>query len=122
MEDLVAAWWRFQELQSGTRIERKALSDGEPADVCLGWDRARDLIDAGGPGAVEFVRRLITAAPDDAGIGLVGAGPMEDLLYAHGPELAPTVEALARRELSIARALASVWGSGLAAEVLERLG
>jgi hypothetical protein len=32
-EVVVSGWWRFQQLHSGTREERKQLEIGEPADV-----------------------------------------------------------------------------------------
>jgi len=54
--------------------------------------------------------RLIQQAPDDAALAYVAAGPLEDILAAHGPAFIERVEDLARKDARFLFALASVWG------------
>ena len=54
--------------------------------------------------------RLIEQAPDDAALSYVAAGPLEDLLAAHGPSFIERVEAAAREHPRVMRALSGVWG------------
>lgn len=84
---VVSGWWRFQQLHSGTRDERKQLEIGEPADAWAAWDAVSDQIQAGGPRALELVVALIEAAPDSQGVANVAARPFEDLVHAHGDDL-----------------------------------
>jgi len=57
----------------------------------------------------EFIKTLVTAAPNDDALGSIGAGPLEDLLYCNSEEFIDRVEREAavnekfRLSLSIAR-------------------
>lgn len=105
---VVAGWWEYQRLLRGNRAERTRL------EVPLSWpsaaaDAVSDSVDAGGDAALDLVAALIRAAPDSEGLGLVGAGPLENLVHAHGSALVDGIETLARREPGFAEALAAVW-------------
>lgn len=121
--DLVAGWWAYQRLAQGGREDRKRLALGEPLDVCSDWEAARERIDAGGMDAVEIVVALVDAAPDAAGVALVGAGPLEDLVHEHGGALVAEIERLAGQHAGFRQALRSVWLSpgALDPEVAQRL-
>jgi hypothetical protein len=68
-----------------------------------------DQIQAGGPDALELVVALIEAAPDSQGVANVAAGPLEDLVHAHGDDLVEQIETLARQLPPFAVALHGVW-------------
>ena len=106
--DLVSAWWAYQRLAQGSREDRKRLSLGEPAEVCAGWEGARDRIDTGGMDALQLVVALVEAAPDAACVALVGAGPLEDVVHEHGAALVTEIERLARQHAGFSQALRSV--------------
>ena len=107
--DLVGGWWEYQRLLHGTREERHALEFGHPAPVCASWNEVHTRINGGGIGALELVAALVGEAHDDAGLMLVGAGPLEDLVHKHGSVLAGEIERLANQDPSFERALGGVW-------------
>lgn len=119
---MLANWWEHHRLMSGTREERAALNHGEPAEVQAAWDAVDELVDAGGPDAVDMLAALIDLGPDDAAT-FVGAGPLEDLLHAHGDDLVDEIEARARQSASFAKALSTVWleHGSVGAETEKRL-
>jgi hypothetical protein len=121
--DLAGVWWAYQRLAQGSRENRKRLSLGEPAEICAGWEGAGDRINAGGIDALELVVALVDAAPDRAGLALVGTGPLEDLVHEHGVALVTEIEGLARQHAGFSQALRSVWLSAgaLDPEVARRL-
>ena len=124
MRDVVVrGWWRFQQLHSGTREERKQLEIGEPADVWEAWDAVLDQIQTGGSDALDLVVALIEAAPDSQGVANVAAGPLEDLVHAHGDDLVEQLETLARQSPVFATALHGVWLSdgAVSSSTKERL-
>lgn len=107
-------------MATGTRVERKRWSLGEPSAVFAGYEAARERIDQGGVRALDFVMALLQSSPDDSGGAQVGAGPLEDLITEHGNELSLQIEELARRSSPFRRALASVWlDSGTLAPAAE---
>jgi hypothetical protein len=53
---------------------------------------------------------LIEQAPDDAALSYVAAGPLEDILAAHGPAFIERVEDKARKDSRFLLALCGVWG------------
>lgn len=57
-----------------------------------------------------LVERLnSTTEPDPDLIGEIGAGELENLVRAHGEQLWPEIERIARSDIRFRRALASVW-------------
>ncbi|MFC1432486.1 DUF6869 domain-containing protein [Streptacidiphilus sp. N1-3] len=110
-EGLACSWWEGTRLASGTREERTAWNLGEPADVDAGYEATVERIDQGDEGSLELVMTLLRSAPDDFGVVLVGAGPLEDLVKEHGNGLSLQIEQLARQCPLFTRALSSVWMS-----------
>lgn len=105
---LTAEWWEYQRLASGSRVERKALEAGEPADAVKAVDIVDERVTRGGSAALSTVASLVRAAVSVDDLCLVGAGPLEDLLFEHGVELAHSVDDLARRDPAFAAALRCV--------------
>jgi hypothetical protein len=60
-------------------------------------------------GALEIVGQLIEAAPNDAALAYVAAGPLETLLTFHGEQLIRDVEESAAKNGRFCRALSGVW-------------
>lgn len=116
LDELAARWWEYNRLSSGNRSQRKALSLGEPAEVCAAADIVRERIDSGGIEAIWLIVALIDSASDAVGVALVGAGPLEDLVHEHGNSLIDDLDRLARQNPLFSQAMASVW---LSAGVLD---
>lgn len=122
--DVVPAWWKYQRLASGGRPERKALELGEPADAVAAAAAVYLLVDQGGSEALALVSALVDGAETDDDVGLVGAGPLEDLLVCHGATMVDELDDLARRNPRFAEAMSGVWWSAEAAgpQVTAKLG
>lgn len=58
----------------------------------------RDSIRTGGVAAVNLIESLARHAPNDAALGNLGAGPLEDLVNWHGRHLAAELDAALDRE------------------------
>ena len=108
-DELIANWWEYWRRVKGNRGERKALSLGQPVEVCAADQLVEQRIDAGGAQAVQLLAALADAAPAGDGGTTVGAGPLETLLYEHGDSVIDEIERTARRSASFAEALSRVW-------------
>jgi hypothetical protein len=120
---VVDGWWQYQRLSVGTRCDRKGLELGEPQDVVAAAEAVDACVLDGGPEALGLVAALLRAADSDDDLGLVGAGPLEDLLHRHGAALIDSIDDLARRDPQFAKALRGVWWSpdDAGADVTQRL-
>jgi hypothetical protein len=123
-EDLVAEYWEFWPLFRGNREERLAAEHGAADDA------VREAIGVGDPSVVSLLVALAEGAPSDDDAGLLGAGPVEDLLTLHGPrmaqpegkELLDEVDSAARRSPRFRLALKSVsMGDQIPTKVQEQL-
>ena len=56
-----------------------------------------------------MVLALVATAPDEDALAYVGAGPLEDLVKAHGDELVDELESEARQDPRFDAALRGVW-------------
>jgi hypothetical protein len=108
-EELVAGWWLFGRLRSGTREDRKRLEAGEPIAAQAGFDGVDSRIEAGGIAAIDLILALLEAADQDGDVELVAAGPLDDLLALHAATLAPHLVQALRQNPILARAMLSVW-------------
>ncbi|WP_375504752.1 hypothetical protein [uncultured Jatrophihabitans sp.] len=71
LADLAANYWRYQRLPN--RARATAEMDA--------WDCVHDLVgEPAWEGAVELIASLLEVATDDDEVGLVAAGPLEELL------------------------------------------
>ena len=120
MQDLVNGWWEYQRRLQGTQEERRALEAGHPASVYISWTDVNAAVTRGGLLALELVNAIIQAAPDESGVVLVGAGPLEDLVRKHSPNLIDEIERMATRDSRFRLALSSAWlPSGVHAPAVE---
>jgi hypothetical protein len=106
-EKLIAGWWEHARLAQGSRQQRKSLEDGDALFADAGWYGVGERVERGGVQALELVAAQLERAPDDDGVTLVAAGPLEDLLHRHGQELVDEIERWARQDFRFATALAA---------------
>ena len=125
-EDVVAAYWEQWRLRRGNREERVTAENAKD------WPGGAvdDAVEAGQPSVVALLVALAEGAPSEEDAGLVGAGPLEDLLVVHdrrmaqpdGAALLDELDTSARRRACFRRALSSVWvGVEVPREVRQRL-
>lgn len=125
-EELVSAYWESWRLRRGNREERLSAQRADQwADAAVD-----DAVEDGQPSSVALLVALAESAPSEGDAGLVGAGPLESLLVAHGrrmsqPEgaaLLDKLDAAARTSQRFRRALRSVdVGDEVPRAVRERL-
>lgn len=89
-ERLIAAWFEYQ---------RNWWASGALQDLCASDPEA----------AWPILLRMVSLAENDELLETIGAGPLEDLLQAHGPALVTRVEAEAPTNPKLRKALANVW-------------
>ncbi|HEX6872129.1 MAG TPA: hypothetical protein VF163_13610 [Micromonosporaceae bacterium] len=87
------------------------------------WNDVTARINRGGLPALDLVRSLLARAGTDEAVGLVAAGPLEDLVRKHGNALVDDIEFLAMQEPVFQHALGLIWlpHGALAPEVQRRL-
>jgi hypothetical protein len=116
-DDLVDAFWTHHRLvTSSDRAERMRADDWFWA-----WERVQEVVHETGAGALPLLVLLCDAAPDN-GVGLVGAGPIEALLWEYGASVVDAVIGAARANPGFARELSMIYPPrNLSEGDLERL-
>jgi hypothetical protein len=100
--------WK-RKLTSKSRVDRLEAEQGNELDDWL--DRVVQHRDApADEDAWPVVLALIERAPDNASIGAVAAGPLEDLVVYHGAQFGARVVEETRRNPLFRKAMAGVWG------------
>jgi len=74
------------------------------------WQRMKEYVRTDPTKAWQLTLQLIAAAPDSGSLGLVAAGPLEDLLYARGPLFIDELERLASSDPKFVSALRLIAG------------
>ena len=69
----------------------------------------------------QFITTAYKRDLSDTAVGLLAAGPLEDLLAEQGPEFIDRVEELARKDPKFNYLLGGVWRNSMTAEVWERV-
>ena len=106
-DELIDRFWREHRLSQGTRQERLEASGAA-------WGEVDDLLDGPASEVVRMLVALAEAAPSEEEAGLVGAGPIEELVARRarqfgneeGRALLEELDAAARRSARFRSALA----------------
>ena len=89
------------------------------------WWAISQVLDWGVEGEGELLWRFITAAYQrdlaEKAVGVLAAGPLEDLLAKRGPDFIDRVEEIARRDPKFNDLLGGVWRSTMTDEVWRRV-
>lgn len=104
----VASWFEYHRLSSGSRRERKALSEGRPPEVFAAYDWVDERITDGGETALGVLEQLADSAASLPQLSMVGITGIEQLIYEHRDAVVRPLIARARRSPNLARALKSV--------------
>jgi hypothetical protein len=109
---LAAIWIRFQRSPKGS-VEYEELF----------WvvDRMMELCDSEPSAAWNVIQEAVALDQSDEILGMVGAGPFEDLMTNHGAFLIDKVESCARTNPAFRRMLGVVWKSTITDDVWIRL-
>ncbi len=111
-----AYWHRYQMAFRGDRQQRLAADEFDWAD-----DEVRHALSEPQT-AVDLLVRLAEAAPDDAALAYLGAGPVEELLSTLAAAVVDSVEQAARQSVPFRYALRCAWfDSAVPLAVRDRL-
>lgn len=73
------------------------------------WERLNDLVREEPEGALRIIKEIVRLDQSEWILANVAAGPVEDLLCYHGPQLIERIEELARRDPTVKKMLGAVW-------------
>lgn len=102
--EIVEAYWKEYELRRSANRPDRLRAD----DFFWAWEA---VYEAGrdNPGkSLPLLVALADAAPDDAALAYLGAGPVEDLVNDHGERLIDAIESAAHEHLAFARTLSGI--------------
>jgi hypothetical protein len=102
-QDLIAAYFAQH-----TAVREKRAAAAE--ELLWAEERVEELVRERPSEGWALTYELLRAAPDDAALMYVAAGPLEDLLKEHGEHVIDDVITAARRDAKVRRALGGVWG------------
>jgi hypothetical protein len=126
LDSLVTQYWQEVRLARGTREERLRAEN-----ECEASNAVYDQVWQGDLAVVDLLVALADGAPTDDDAGLVGAGPLEELISFHtarlasadGNDLLQALDSAVRQHPRFRRALESVFMGDEVPEVLRsRLG
>lgn len=80
------------------------------SDLTWAWDQVTDTILSRPLDAWPLVLELLRAAPNDAAVSYVAAGPLEDFLSKHGASFLAPLASAVESEPRMKQALRGVWG------------
>jgi hypothetical protein len=113
LDSLIKDWFAYwKKVGSASRADRLATASGDPLDgwfferLVLRHDRPAD--DAVWP----VVVALVQMAPDDAAIGAIAAGPLEDLATFHGAQFGDRLVGQTRIDPKFRTAMRGILGLG----------
>jgi hypothetical protein len=104
-DELVEAYWQHWRLGSSEDRDDRLR---QPTHAWA-WDEVERAVADRDGDVVELLVALADAAPDDAALAYLGAGPVEDLVRVHGEAVAAALERAAESDVNLRRALRSVW-------------
>jgi hypothetical protein len=102
LERVVDAWFQYEE-------------------TFWAWERVEDLTRMDPELAWRVITLLVEEAPSEAVLGVIGAGPLEDLLSVYGEGMIDRVEERARTDEHFRQCLAAVWQSDMTDELWARV-
>lgn len=80
------------------------------SDLSWAWDEVTDRALGAPEEGWPFVLELIHAAPDEAALSYVAAGPLEDFLCKHGELFLGRLAIAAQNDPRVKKAFQGVWG------------
>ncbi|MGQ0836764.1 MAG: DUF6869 domain-containing protein [Gammaproteobacteria bacterium] len=110
--EMIEAWIAMVHAKKGSP-EHERLSWAQGAF----WDLCRENIEE----AWNAILAIVAAKPDARVFGNLAAGPLEDLLVNHGPQIIERIEQQARLDPSFAALLGGVWKNDIRDDVWTRV-
>ena len=104
------------------KVDASDVSPEHKADRMRAYDCVDEMVQAAPEAAVQFILAALDECQTGADVGLLGAGALETLLKANGPQVIGTLEAAACKHAKMRYLLSATWGqSSIAPGVWARL-
>ena len=84
------------------------------------WERLHELIDQD-PETAWSIIQIIRREGSDLVLSNLAAGPLEDLLVAHGKQFIDRLETLAKRDAEFKKLLGAVWQNAMPPNLWKRM-
>lgn len=104
--DLAASYWEYYRLAFSEDRQDRLVAE-RTRDVA--GEVVNDAALENAPGVVPLLLTLAEAAPDDAALAYLGAGPIEDLLAHHALDVVDEIDEQAQRHEKFRYALRCAW-------------
>lgn len=116
IDDLVEAWIRYNEL--GLKQGEDALKDhpDRPADRAVS-----EMVRSQPFAAISFLQHALAKTDNEELLAVLAAGPLEDLLVRHGPEVIDQIEQLVVENEKFRELLFGVWRNAIDATTWQRV-
>jgi hypothetical protein len=118
LQQIVDGWLTYQRVRLG---ERAPGPDSGTVDLFLFVEQLDGIVRKEPEIAWLAIQLIYIDCEDDIEKAILAAGPLEDLLVAHGPLFIDRIEALAASDSGFRELLAGVWRNTIAPPVWERL-
>jgi hypothetical protein len=83
--------------------------------------RLRELIRGDPEATWSVIGKMLERDTSDAILSNVGAGPLEDLLVAHGARFIDRIEKRAESDMTFKKVLGTVWKNAMSEDVWQRV-
>jgi GNAT superfamily N-acetyltransferase len=141
-------WWRAERAANGTtdydsdpsedarpnilsQMQEANRLPEEQAELLSSWfvykqtswasDALKELTEEDPERVWTITKALVTAAPDEKTLGVIGAGPLEALLADYGEQFIERIERQAAADEKFRYCLAGVWRAGMSDELWSRV-
>ena len=108
---LVEHWAIYMRSRHKDGLEAYSWSYGALKEVCAEMPAI----------GLRLIQEILKRDRDFDLIPVLAAGPLEDLLVQHGPEVIDEIEQLARQDAEFAKLLGGVWRNAMAQTVWDRV-
>jgi len=118
MDGLVEAWIRYHEvgLKQGTNAAALRTHPDRDADSAV-----TELVRASPLAAISFMQLVLNKTDNEELLAVLAAGPLEDVLVRHGPEVIDEVERTATQNQRFRELLFGVWRNAIDATTWQRV-
>lgn len=115
VEALADSWIRYQQAALRQRSGVDEEADFTPVKVVSELSRSDPQ------SAVALIRSVLAKVSDEEVLAVLAAGPLEDVLGKHGPEVIDEVEKLAHQDHRFRELLFGVWRNTVDSATWERI-
>ncbi len=119
MDELVSGWISYQQI--ATEPDVTSGDDRLQNEFFWAYQCAEDLYLDHPHLGLDFIVEVLAKNPPAEVLGVLAAGPLEELLAWHGPAVIDRAESEAHRDPKFRRLLGGVWQNAMTDDIWERV-